>query len=84
MNNFEKIKNMNKEEMVKFLDNLIDVPFDKVEPMKWFHEKYCTVCPDIEVKYNDKTELWKECYFEGKCLYQDSIKDMVKLWLEGE
>lgn len=84
MNNFEKIKNMNKDELIIFLNDLIDNEFDSTLIFKWFKNKYCEVCPDIEIKYHGKNELWKECYFEGICPHQDGDERLIKLWLDAE
>jgi len=51
---------------------------------KWFKEKYCEVCPDIEIIYHGKNDLWKECYFEGVCPHQDWDERLIKLWLNAE
>lgn len=84
MNNFEKITEMTKDELAEFINELIRESIDKTEPFKWFDETYCKICPDIEVEYKDEKELWKECYFEGKCPHQDWGIDLIKLWLEDE
>lgn len=84
MNNFEKLKNMTKEELAEFLNSFIYKPIDDVEPFKWFDEKYCSICPDIEVINDGKKKMWKECYFEGNCPHQDYGLGLIKLWLEGE
>lgn len=84
MNNFENIKNMSKDEMVEFLNGLVGTEFDSTVIFKWFKEKYCEVCPDIEIIDRGKNELWKECYFEGICPHQDWDKKLIELWLDGE
>lgn len=84
MTNFDKIKNMSKEELIEFLNNLIDNDSDSTIIFEWFKEKYCKVCPDIEIIYDGKNEIWKECYFEGICPYQDLDKKLINLWLDGE
>lgn len=84
MTNFEKIKNMNKEEIIEFLNSLVGTEFDDTIIFKWFKEKYCEVCPDIEIIYHGKNDLWKECYFEGVCPHQDWDERLIKLWLNAE
>lgn len=84
MTNFEKIKNMNKDQMAEFLEKLNSDGIEKAPHNIWFNEEYCENCPDIEVIYRDKKELWKECDFEGNCPNTDWGSDIVKLWLESE
>lgn len=84
MTNFEKIKNMSKDEMAEFLDNLTNGGIEKAPQNIWFNKKYCKVCPDIEVVYMGKNQLWKECDFEGKCSNTDWDSGMVKLWLDAK
>lgn len=84
MNNFDKIIKMNKDELADFLDKLISGGVEKCPAIIWFDKKYCKVCPDIEVEYRGKKELWKECDFESKCPHQNWGSDLVELWLDGE
>lgn len=85
MNNFEKIKNMSKDELIEFLNNSIGRELDETPIYKWFDENYCkSICPDIEVINKGKNEIWKECYFEGLCPYQDWGCNLIKLWLDAE
>ena len=85
MNNFERIKNMNEDEMIMFLNGLIGTEIEKTVVYKWFDKNYCKlICPDIEVIHKGKNEIWKECYFEGLCPYQDWGCNLIKLWLESE
>lgn len=84
MTNFERIKNMNKDELAKFLDDLTSGGIEKAPHSIWFNEKYCKVCPDIEVIYLGKKDLWKECDFESKCPNTNWDSGMIKLWLDGE
>ena len=84
MTNFEKIKNMDKHEMVLFINDLIDNNVDKSIPFDWFDRNYCQVCPDIEVVYEGKNELWKECDFETKCPHQEFGNGLINLWLDSD
>lgn len=89
MNNFEKIKNMSKDELVKFLDSNY---YDNTEWSNWFDKEYCNSkkCPTIEQKYidangNNNTCGCAYCEVYTKCKFFDFIpnsRDIIKLWLE--
>jgi hypothetical protein len=84
MNNFDKVKNMNKKEIAEFLNGLLNDSYETIID-KWFDKNYCeSICPDIRVIYENKKEIWKECDFEGKCSYQNCRLDMIKLWLNDK
>lgn len=87
MTNYEKIKEMSKDELIKFISNIVDGDlFDKGNKIgHWFKIEYCDKCPDIDFKWGEKIEHWKECEFEGKCPHQDwESKTLIKMWLDGE
>ena len=51
MTNFERIKNMSQDELIKFLsENSFS---DDSVWLKYFNEKYCNTCPAVETKYTN-------------------------------
>ena len=87
MTNYEKIKEMNKDEFIKLISDIVDgCLFDNENKIgHWFKVTYCDKCPEIEFKWGGKIERWKECGFEGKCPHQDwENEQLIKMWLDGE
>lgn len=87
MTNYEKIKNMSKEEFIKFISDIVEENiFEESNQIGlWFNTTYCKKCPEIEVKWGGEILHWKECEFESKCPHQDwEAKTLIKMWLDGE
>lgn len=83
MTNYEKIKNMSKDELIDFFVEITEssdfTPWDK-----WFSGKYCDNCDLIETD-NHKfayCEIYDKCkFFED---YDTSLEFTIKRWLEAE
>lgn len=84
MTNYERSKEMNKEELSKFLYHLCNEDLTKTKIFDWLDRVYCSKCPYIEVILKDKSEMWRECNFEGKCPHQNWDISVIKLWLDSE
>lgn len=92
MTNYEKIKNMSKEEFVEFLDKY--GMFDESPWVKLFDKKYCKNCEAVEIRsefipYRTMLASWCELhdghceYFPDKELAPDN-KEMIEMWLNEE
>ena len=94
MTNFDKLKSMNIDELVDWLDEHGE--FDGSPWLKWFNDTYCNNCPTIECTY---AEYWNKpeanqhkvkclyCELEGKCKFFPELKhnpdnkEIIKMWL---
>ena len=83
MTNYQHIKEMNKKEMIQFIKDLTENQYDN-QIDKWFTAKYCDKCTTTEVVWGNEKQYWHECDFEGKCSYQSSNEDVIRLWLDSE
>ena len=99
MNNFEKIKNMSVEELVKFLDEKCII--DNTPWMNWWNNTYCDNCESVIIK-EDKVEevlgfepfLHEEyecayCELHDHCRFfpdqeQPYTEDIIRLWMNAE
>ena len=90
MNNYEKFKKMNIDELAEWFDSF--VMFDNNPYLDWFDGKYCNNC-EVEIVHtvDDGREMqcsW--CELNGKCKFFQDLDDipdnkqMAKLWLESE
>lgn len=93
MNNFEKIKSMDIDELMIYLD--ANVPQDDAVWWKWFDKTYCDKCESeiiyVDDMYGPNTkhkcaycEVHNECRFFPGCSFVVDNKDAIKLWLEAE
>ena len=93
MNNFEKIKSMDIDELMIYLD--ANVPQDDAVWWKWFDKTYCGKCESeivyIDDMYGPQTkhecaycEVHNECRFFPGCSFVTDNKDAIRLWLEVE
>lgn len=94
MTNLAKLKSMNSDELVDWLDEHIE--YDGSPWGEWFTEKYCNNCPNIECTY---AEYWGKpeesqhkvlcayCELEDKCKFFPDLdhnldnKEIIKMWL---
>ena len=81
MTNYDRIKDMSIEELSSIIGFYV---WEEFCFCKWFNKEKCENCKNIEVRFNGKTQQWKECEFEGICPLVESEKDIIKLWLEQE
>ena len=98
MNNFDFIKNMNIEELAKFLDcysRFDDAPWEK-----WFADTYCNKCESVKCKYDG--DMWntfhefeaafceladngvKKCRFFPDMDHVPNSKEVCLMWLKEE
>lgn len=91
MTEFDKIKNMNLEELAEWLD--VVCSFSDDSPwMKWFSEKFCDNCPPVQtfVPYLNKEAECSYCELNGNCKFFPDLldtpenKQIIKMWLESE
>ena len=75
MTNFEKIKSMSQEELIKFLSENSSI--DESVWLKYFNEKYCDNCDAIESTYRELglTPLIRELDDKCVCAYCEVKKD---------
>ena len=90
MNHFEQLKNMNIDELSKWLDK--HGKFDDGPWTKWFDKEYCKNCEPIKCHYKDSEyEInCAYCELEHKCKFFPDFddvpnnEDVIKIWLELE
>ena len=92
MNNFEKLKSMNTEELTDWIDKYGQL--DNSPWIEWFDKTYCKNCESIKChskQYNYDTEvsyayceLHDNCKFFPDLEYVPELKDVIKMWLESE
>ena len=89
MTQFEKLTNMNLEDLAEWLDK-----YGQFEDTPWlrrFDRLYCKNCASVMVRYEDSQYefpcAW--CEINGKCKHFPEIdgipgnKDMIKMWLKS-
>lgn len=90
MTNFEKIKNMNIDELAAWLNKFIvcdDTPW-----ISWFDNTYCKNCePEMaQIVGEDRWIHCGWCELNGKCKFFQELddipggEDIVKMWLDKE
>lgn len=91
MTNFEKIHNMNIDELSEWLDKY--GIFDGGPWIEWFNKTYCNNCEEIMCHYEGFQEREFPCSYcelEYHCRYFPDMndtpnnKDMIKMWLTME
>jgi len=90
MTNFEKLKNMSKEELINWLDEIGKI--DDAPWVLWFTKKYCDNCePIIEfVPLLQKECECTSCEINDKCKFFPekektlSSTEVIELWLNEE
>ena len=90
MNNFEKLKSMNVEELAEWLDK--HGQYDHSPWSLWFDKLYCKNCDEIIGKDPDGSRqfLFSYCEVYDKCRFFSDLSDVpdsketVKMWLEAE
>ena len=93
MNNFERIKEMNIEELTALLDKL-DEGYDNAPWMEWFGENYCDKCEPIMGRFEwDESGREHEfgwCELNDGCKFFPELDDIpspeqtIRFWLESE
>lgn len=87
---FEKIKSMDIEEFVKWLDNYHAQ--DDSLWINWWDKNYCNKCePEIAyIPYFNREMECAWCEMHGKCKFFEDMdntpdtKEIIKMWLESE
>ena len=93
MNNFERIKEMNIDELTALFDKL-DEGYDNAPWSEWFGETYCDNC-DLIMAHYEGDESGKEhefgwCELNDGCKFFPELDDIpspeqvIKFWLESE
>ena len=90
MNNFEKLKSMNIEELTDWIDKYGQ--FDDSPWMEWFDKTYCKNCESIKCHSKSSSaeipcaycELHDNCKFFPNIEHIPDTKDIVRMWLETD
>ena len=90
MKRLEKLKSMNIDELVDWLDKNID--FGVIPWIEQFDKNFCNNCESIKCHYEDSGHdvVCSWCELHDKCRYfpdLDKIPDMkmmIRMWLETE
>ena len=91
MNNFERIKEMNIDELTALFDKL-DEGYDNAPWSEWFGETYCDNCDLIMAyaEYAGKELEFGWCELNDGCKFFPELDDIpspeqvIKFWLESE
>lgn len=88
---FQKIKNMDTDELAEWLDE--HGAYDDAPWFRWWDENYCKKCKPVIGKYKDFDRemefAWCELNDDRCKFFQDmdemlSNKQIIKMWLESE
>ena len=89
MTNFEQFKNMNMNELARWIDE--NVMVECAPHNIWFDKKYCSKCDPIVIVHNDGYEMeYAYCEMNDKCRFfpehniLSDTENVVKLWLEND
>lgn len=91
MNNFEKFKLMNVDELADWIDK--HGQFDNSPWMEWFDKTYCKNCESIMSsisKWNNIEVPCSYCELNDKCKFFPDLdyipdnKDIIEMWLVSE